>query len=203
MKGRVYFTPPSYIGMEINWDELVDKPFKEGRIMEAFASADSIIDDSIELCLRQIYEDFKCQDLINELHLLRSKANFDGLVLLEILKSKTIVVDTFYQKVLNFKKARNLLIHNQEGEYALVIGNPKITYNSQEELDNKTIEEAKKWIGVGFDIFKDLIEKSGELDKKKDYYFSREFYQKYPRGNQAKSKFPSEGIINIKKNKEI
>ena len=192
MKGRVNFTPPSNIGMSIDWNELVNKPFMEGRIIEAFASADSIIDDSIECCLRQIYKDFKCQDLINEIHLLRGRVNFDGMVLLEVLKSKTIVAEIFVQRVRQFKSARNLVLHNQEGEYALVIGNPSITYNSQDELDEKVIEEAKKWIQIGFDIFKDLNDKSKELNKNRDYYFSNDFYQKKPRGEQAKRKFPKD-----------
>ncbi|MFH1506262.1 MAG: hypothetical protein ABIE94_04745 [archaeon] len=190
MKGRIKFTPPSYIGMNIDWNELVTKPFQEGRIIEAFASADALIDEEIESCLRQIYYDFKCQDLINEMHILRGKVNFDGLILLEILKSKTIVDEPFVQRVRQFKLARNLVLHNQEGEYALIVGNLDIAYNSQEELDNTMLKEAKKWIGEGFEIFNDLIENSRELDKNKEYYFSHEFYKKNPRGKQVKRKFP-------------
>ena len=192
MKDRVNFSPPSYIGMDINWAELVDKPFNEGYIIQAFASADAIIDSFIESCLRQIYEDFKCQDLINELHLLRSKANFDGLVLLEILKSKTIVDEAFCQKVLNFKKARNLVSHNQEGEYALIIGNPTFKYNSQEELNKLMLQESKKWIANAFEIFEKLIQIGKNLSKNKDDYLSEEFYRKNPRGqtHTHKTKFP-------------
>lgn len=192
MKDRVNFSPPSYIGMDINWVELVDKPFNERYIIQAFASADAIIDSFIESCLRQIYEDFKCQDLINELHLLRSRASFDGLVLLEILKSKTIVDETFYQKVLNFKKTRNLVSHNQEGEYSLVIGNPSFRYSSQEELNKLMLQEAKKWILTAYEIFEKLIEISKTLSQNKDCYFSEDFYRKNPRGqtHTHKTKFP-------------
>jgi len=192
MKGRVNFSPPDYISMSIDWIELVDKPFKEGRIIEAFASADAIIDSTIESCLRQIYEDSKCQDLINEMHILRGRINFNGLIFLEILKSKTVFNDIFVQRVREFKKARNLILHSQEGEYALVVGNPQINYNSQKELNDKTLEETKKWIGEGFEIFNNIIEKITEVAKNKNYYFSYEFYQKNPRGKHVKNKFPKE-----------
>ena len=190
MRGRVSFTPPSYIGMSIDWSELVDKPFKEGRIIEAFASADAIIDSSIESCLRQIYSDFKCQDLINEIHLIRGRVNFDGLILLEILKSKTVVLEEFVQKVRKFKRARDLVLHNQEGEYSLVVGNSAISYASQDELDNKIETEAKTWIGKAFDIFVELYEISKKLSENSNDYFSHEFYTQNPRGKQAQQKFP-------------
>ena len=192
MKGRVSFTPPSYIGMSIDWNELVDKPFKEGRIIEAFASADAIIDSSIESCLRQIYHDYKCQDLINEINLIRGRVNFDGLILLEILKSKTVVIEEFVQKVRQFKRARDLVLHNQEGEYSLVVGNSELSYSSQEELDIKVEIEAKKWIGKAFDIFLGLHEISKKLSENASYYFSHDFYTKNPRGKQAQQRFPKE-----------
>ena len=191
MKGRVIFSEKGYIGMNIDWSELVNKPFGEGRIMEAFASADAIIDSSIESCLRQIYETNKCQDLINEIHRLRGRVNFDGMILLEILKSKTVVTKDFVKKVRKFKLARNLILHNKEGEYALVIGNPDIKYLSQKELDDKVVNESKKWISFAYDLFFELIEISKNLiDIDINYYFSNEFYKNNPRGKQAARKFP-------------
>ena len=71
-----------------------------------------------------------------------------------------------------------------------VWGEKTISYNSQEELDNKTIQEAKKWISEAFEIFNFLIEKSKTITENKDFYFSHEFYQKNPRGKQAKKKYP-------------
>lgn len=192
MRGRVSFTPPSYIGMSIDWNELVDKPFKEGRILEAFASADAIIDNFVESCLRQVYDDSKSQDLINEIHMLRGRVNFDGLILLEILKSKTVVDDVFVQKVRQFKLARNLCMHDQAGEYALVIGNPAIQYSSQEELDKAVGAESRKWISIAYEIFNDLTDVMMTTDKNKEYYFSDKFYQEHPRGKVAKQKFPKE-----------
>jgi hypothetical protein len=190
MKGRVKFTHPSSIGMNIDWNELVNKPFNEGRILEAFASADAIIDSSIEFCLRQIYSNSKCQDLINEIHLIRGSVNFDGLILIRILKSKTVVSEGFLQKVLHFKKARNLILHNIEGEYSFVIGNPSILYSSQKELDVAVENESKRLIGNAFNIYMELYETSKKIHNNPEYYFSHEFYKKNPRGKQAKSKFP-------------
>lgn len=118
-KGRVVFVPPSGIFQSFEWDDLVVKPFRDGQIIEAFASADAIIDSLIESSLRFLYNDHKSQDLINEIHLLRGRVNFDSLILLEILKSKTVVDDKFVDKVRQFKKARNLVLHNTEGEYSL------------------------------------------------------------------------------------
>lgn len=109
-KGRVVFVPPSGIFQSFEWDDLVVKPFRDGRIIEAFASADAIIDSLIESSLRSLYNDHKSQDLINEIHLLRGRVNFDSLILLEILKSKTVVDDKFVDKVRQFKKARNLVL---------------------------------------------------------------------------------------------
>lgn len=192
MSDRVNFSPPNFISLSIDWRELVEKPFTEGYIIQAFASADAIIDNFIESCLRQIYEDFKCQDLINELHLFRSKTNFDGLAILNILKSKTIIDDKFCEKVLNFKKARNLVSHNKEGEYSLIIGNPAFKYSSQEDLNNLVIIESKKWIKIAYELFVQLIEISKTLSENKDYYFSEKFYRENPRGQTPphKTKFP-------------
>jgi len=192
MIGRVHFKSPGYIWMDINWVELVDNPFREGRVIEAFTSADALIDDSIESCLRQMYNDFECQDLINEIHYLRNRVYFDGLVLLEILKSKGAVDDTFIQKVRRFKKARNLVTHNVKGEYALIIGNPEKKYSSQEELDKQVDKESKVWLSEAYDIFEKLFEISKEIGKNREYYFSEEFYREHPREKIAKKRFPKQ-----------
>lgn len=188
MKQRVKFLPPDYTLVTTDWSKLVYSPFREGHILEAFASADALIDDLIETNIRQLYSDAKCQDLINEIHFLRGRVNFDSLVLLEILKSKTAVDEEFVNRVRQFKKARNLVVHSPEGEYALVIGIKK--YSSQEELDEMAEKEARMWIGAAYEIFAELLDVSRKISRNQEYYFSKEFYGKNPRSEIAKRNYP-------------
>lgn len=188
-KGRVVFSPPSGIFLDIDWNELVEKPFGDGRIIEAFASADAIIDSIAESFLRLLYNDRKSQDLINEIHLLRGRVNFDSLILLEILKSKTVVDEKFVDKIRQFKKARNLVIHNIEGEYSLVIGSPNLKYYDQNELDSLVETESIKWISIAFEIFIELYNLMNKANP--DDYFGEKFYRNNPRGKLAKKKFPT------------
>ena len=176
--------------MVTNWNEMVTKPFLEGRISEAFASADAIIDDFTESALRELYSDRKSLDLINEIHFLRNRVNFDGLVLLEILKSKTVVDDSFVQKVRQFKKARDLVLHSPEGEYALVLGNQALHYSSQEQLDKHAETQATKAIASAYEIFLKLIEVAAKVGKEREEYFTPDFYRKNPRGKVAQQKYP-------------
>ncbi len=124
--------------------------------------------------------------------MLRGRVNFDGLALLEILKSKTVVDDEFVQEVRRFKQARNLCVHDKEGEYALVIGNPAFQYLSQDELDRAVAQESRKWISEGYEIFEELLEASTRISKNEEYYFSDKFYEDHPRGQVAKRKFPKQ-----------
>lgn len=187
MKGRVKFKDGT-ISQAFNWIELVEKPFHDGRVIEAFASADAILDAQAEALLRHIYSDHKSQDLINEMHLIRSRVNFDGLTLFEILNSKTVISTELIDKIRQFKKARNLVLHNTEGEYSLVIGNAAVKYSDQEELDSLVTKESKKWLIIGFEIFVELYEVTGRIDP--EYYFSVEFYHANPRGKMAQKLSP-------------
>ena len=189
MKGRVIYDPKGTF-IFTDWNDLVSKPLAEGRTAEAIATADAIIDDFTESCLRQLYSDEKSLDLINEIRLLRGRINFDGLILLEILKSKTAVSQAFVQKVRQFKKARDLVLHSPEGEYALVLGNLSLNYSTQEELDLQAEKEARKAIQSAYEIFLELVKTNSELAKNSQRYFTREFYEKNPRGKVAQQKFP-------------
>jgi len=194
VKGRVTFNPPGIIGFSFDWDRLVDKPFKEDNINEAFSNADAMIDSSIHGLLRFIYEEDAAQDLLNELIYLRGRVNLDSLIFLEVLKQKKVVDDEFVNKVRQFKKARNLVLHSMDGEYALVIGHPDLKYTSQEELDSLALEISKKWIVEAYEIFLKLFELSSIIDRQKkedpNYYFSIDFYYKYPHIEFIKKKFP-------------
>lgn len=177
-----------YISQTIDWRELVASPLEERRYREAFSAADSIIDQEIETTLRQIYNDHKCQDLINEMHLLRGQAGFEGLVIAQILESKTILSPELMERIRKFKKARNLVLHNTEAQYAFVIGNQNTPYQNQEEFDHQAESEANKWIFEAQKIFIELVDLSKNL--KPEHYFSEEFYQKNSRGKQAQKKYP-------------
>lgn len=198
---RINFIPPSVISIDIDWQELVLKPTDKGDFAEAFASADAILDNSIESILRQIYSDFKCQDLINELHLLRSKIGFQGLTILEILRNKTVVKQDLYERVLNFKKARNLVLHNIKREYSLVDSEKIKSLKSQKDYNKLAKSEANKWLNEGYSIFLDLNELSNNLNT--DNFFSHEFYKNNPRGKLSKSIFPKKNKIKNKPKKRI
>jgi len=188
MENRVSFQPPSILSVNINWQDLVLAPINDGNYAEAFASADAIIDSISESLLRKVYSDFVCQDLINELHLLRSKLEFQGLTVLEILKNKTVIKQGLYERVLNFKKARNLILHNVEREYALIEHEMLHGVNTQEEYNNLAVSNVKKLLDEGKNIFDDLVGLLGKINK--DDYFSVEFYNQNPRGKLSKQKYP-------------
>lgn len=95
-----------------------------------------------------------------------------------------------YKKSDNSNRQGNLCLHDKEGEYALVIGNPAFQYSSQEELDKAVKQESRKWISTGYEIFEELLEAGINISNNKEYYFSPKFYEDHPRGNVAKQKFP-------------
>ncbi|MFH0701352.1 MAG: hypothetical protein V2A62_02865 [Candidatus Woesearchaeota archaeon] len=165
----------------LDWRESVDKPAKEENYKEAFASADSWIDSEIESLLRYMYGENKCQDLINEIHYLRSRVNFDGMMILEILKSKTVVDEEFVNKIREFKKARNLVLHSTRGIYELVRLS-EMKDIKDEEFETEAKERANHWLKIAHEIYIKLGIKFSEIDKRgKEYYTSDLFYQKNPR----------------------
>lgn len=194
MKGNVKFTPPSTISFDLDWKKGVDDVHSSGHIKEAFSNADAIIDNTLEFFLRTIYNSFESQDLINELHRIRGRIPLYGLQIAEILKSKKALGndgEKIYQQICQFKKARDLVLHTVEGEYSLVIGNSEFKVTSQEDLEKFVESEIKIWLGFGFDIFLKLNSLLSEANKNRKYFFSREFYEKNPRGQNMKNKFPS------------
>lgn len=175
----------------LNWVELVFEPAKEGRFKEAFSAADSLIDSTIELLLRDIYSCFKCQDLINEIHHLRSRVNFDGMVLLEILKSKTIIDDELLKKVRQFKRARDLVLHENSAHYALISPTESKEIEKTEEYDKFAEDKANFWLKEAEKIESELTDKFREIrEKGRDYYFSPAFYNDHPRSKINERKYP-------------
>lgn len=199
MIGRVEIDDknPNLVGQEINWEKLVFEPERKGFFIEAFASADAIIDWSIQGLIRQLYNEGKCQDLINELTY-ASRETVSGNNFAKVLLSKKVITQELYEKILHFKKARNLASHNVHGEYSLIIGNPEFIgkYSNQKDLDDLVKSKVHDWVIKGFEIFKELTAIISSLNKEKiDFYFSHEFYLANPRSQEQKKAFPSEKIL--------
>lgn len=175
----------------ISWEDEVIKPANEGRFREAFSVADSLIDSMAEDLLREVYSTFEAQDLINEIHYLRGRVNFDGLVLLEILKSKTVVDEQLISRVRQFKKARNLVLHNPLGHHELL--SPHEKYEVKDEEFNKvTKSEALTWLDEALKIYSTLSHLFNEIRKKgPKYYTSDEFYKSNPRSRSFDKIYPS------------
>jgi len=201
MIGRVEFDKDAEYSVQvIDWEELVFIPANKGYFIEAFASADALLDWQLISILKQIYDERKCQDLINELGCC-SKEFVLGSNIAKILLSKTVIVQSLYEGIIEFKKARNLVTHNIQGEYSLVIGNPdfydvaagdvSLKYKTQKELDSFVKGESNYWLNEVKRIFSDLQSISSGLNEPKvNSLFSASFYKAYPRGKQHKKFFP-------------
>lgn len=144
MKGRVKYYPESgitEINLRSDWAEYVEKPQKLGYYVEAFGGADAIIDMSVEVIFRTVYNEIQ-----HETTILQKKRRLDAVTMLEILTFKKVVPDEFQEKIRKFKKTRNSVLHTPYAEYALIIDNIRsgIKYASQEEFDLAAVNEADK-----------------------------------------------------------
>ncbi len=177
----------------MNWKTHVEKPFKASYYNEAFASMDSLIDEELKHLLRQIYNSGEAQDLLNEIEYLRGAVNFDGLQVARILESKTVITGKLVEKIREFKKARNLVLHETSSEYALVFLNPKYTeLKTDEELEKIVLVEASNVKKLADNIYVELRTAGIDLRKKRAKYFhSNDFFEKNPRIKQIKKRFPN------------
>lgn len=192
MKGRVKFHTPSQISISIDWKKIVEMPQKIGMYIEAFGSADAIIDSQIEVLFRQIYNEFQCQDLISHIQYLKGSVNFDGLILLRILELKSVVNEDFVNRVRQFKKARNLVLHNQEAEYRLLYSPDFQFPKTQEDFDDLAKKQADKWLDEGFSIFADIIKIIKVVNEKgSDHYFSIDFHTNHPPKKKLRGIYPN------------
>ncbi|HPM85665.1 MAG TPA: hypothetical protein PLI99_01065 [archaeon] len=203
MIGRVEINDkkPYMVGQDINWDKLVFEPERQGCFIEAFASADAIIDWLIQWLIRQLYSESKCQDLINEL-IYAAHDSVSGNNFAKVLVSKKVINQDVYEKILHFKKARNLVSHNIKGEYSLIIRNPDFMgkYSNQKELDVLVKSKVHDWIMQGYAIFEELTKIIKAMDKDKiNFYFSVDFYKLNSRIQEQKKVYPSEKILKRKK----
>lgn len=189
MPRRVSFTPPSYVTLVINWNEQVEKPRQDGYFAEAYVVADALIEDLIQGLVRQLYSD--CQELLNLF--LSFRSHVGGRQLLDILKCKTVIDEELYQRILHFKKARNLVTHDPHGEYALIVCNERISYTSNDEFQSAAKKEANKWLDAGREIFDSLTDIQQQLvTKGTERYFSRDWYETNPFKKILRNQFPKE-----------
>ena len=164
-----------------DWKKFVRKPASEGYYREAFSNADSFIDAGISNILGLLYPHDSAEDLMRMLELEREQTQFFGAVQARILFSKGLLNEDFMQRILNFKKARNLVLHSLYGEYALVVGNPKFEAKSQAELDSLVRQECEKRLDEAEKIWVSLNEKLEEVvSRPAGYYYSKEYYAKNP-----------------------
>jgi len=167
MSKILLFTPDRYIVQDLDWAKMVWEPMDAHRYIEAFAVADALIDNMIESLLRQVYNSGPCQDLINQIHLLRSKVGFDGINILAILKNKKLIDEKLYSHVIKFKQARNSVLHTVQGEHELIDEKIMPTIKSQEEFDQAAKKAAKQRLDEAFQIFCDLLEVSDKIAEEK------------------------------------
>lgn len=167
MSKTLLLTPEGYITQDLDWSRMVWEPMKEHRYIEAFAVADALIDGMIESLLRQIYDSNSCQDLINQIHLLRSRVGLDGINILAILKNKKLIDETFYSRVIKFKQARNSVLHTVQGEHELIDEKIMPGIKTQEEFDQAAQTAAKQKLDEAYHIFCQLLEVSDKIIEEK------------------------------------
>ncbi len=152
MKGRVEFVEKGVTDFIFNWDKHVREPANNWYFIEAFGSADALIDDSLEFLLKSVYSDSKSQELINGLMSLRGKTNFYGLRIAEILKANNIIDKDLFEQLKIWKTARNTVAHNKYAEYGLVVTKSGFSYNSQEELDKLVKDKSNELLELAHKI---------------------------------------------------
>lgn len=162
MKSRVEWDGKTS-AIAIDWQEFVTIPASQGYFIQAFASADAILDDSVESMLRQIYSSFESQNLINHIHGVRGRVSFDGSAIFLILKNKNAIDQKLYDRVVKFKQARNLVLHNIEAEYKLVELEELVEMKNQETYDNEAKSKAQTALSLAFGVFSELHEISGKI----------------------------------------
>ena len=163
MARKVYLTENKCVAQNICWNELVLNPLSSKFYAEAISAADALIDNFSETILRQIYNNGCCQELINQLHVMRGRLNFDGMNILFMLKNKKIIDDSLYGDIMKFKQARNLVLHRVQGEYALVKSKMLKDINNQAEYDKKADAEVKNLLDRGFKIYNHLLDISEKI----------------------------------------
>jgi len=152
MKGRVKWSG-RFTQLSMGWEDLVKNPLQKGYYIEAFASADALIDDELQTILRQVYDSFESQHLINQLESVKAETKFFGTGILTILNKLKIVNTNLMNKVKDFKGKRNKVSHNTYAEYSLVNPINPIRLNTQEEYDAAIEVKAKIVLEKAYDCW--------------------------------------------------
>lgn len=159
MRGRIDWDG-KVSGYATDWRELVDKPANNGYFVEAFSSADAIIDSCLQSMLRQIFNTAEGQNLINQLDSVKAETQFFGTGILKILENIKVIDKNLGKKIRVFKSKRNLVCHTIKAEYTLV---RLLDYKDQKELDDAVEKEAKHQLSKALSIFIDLEKISSSL----------------------------------------
>lgn len=152
-----------YSGISINWHKLVMDPSDKGYFIQAFASADAILDSVSESILRQIFNSFESQTLINNIHNLRGNVGFDGLMIFVLLRNKDVISEGLLSRIRKFKKVRNLVLHNIEAEYKLLEYPEMKDVIDQKIYDAKVRSKAKDELREAYNIFEALLNVSSDI----------------------------------------
>ena len=163
MKGRVKLDRKGIITTAMDWKIFVENPSKDGYWIEAFASADALIDSNLESLLRQIYNSVESQHLISKLDSVKEETKFFGSGILKILERVGVINKKLGGKIRAFKGKRNKVSHTIYGEYALV---DSTQFKTQEEFDFAVENESRKSLEDAKEIWMELIEIAKRLHKK-------------------------------------
>ncbi|MBI4044605.1 MAG: hypothetical protein HY392_02770, partial [Candidatus Diapherotrites archaeon] len=128
----VTLTTEGNIGNYLDFEKEITKPKNEGYYLEVVARLDAYLDSLLNSLVRQVYEDSKCQDLLNsiEYSMKTDYVFFSGLVRLGVLKftknhslpdfQLKLPSEELYKKIRNFKENRNKILHSELAWYSLI-----------------------------------------------------------------------------------
>ena len=151
MKGRVRYSHGWIIG--VDWDRFVKNPQKQGYYVEAFGAADAFIDYEIDSMFEQAHFNSETLPLVTALKELHKLGSMD---MLETLVREGFVKKTLLERVQQFKRARNLVLHDKFAEYALVFYNKEIRVKNQTQLDKATVKEVTKSLTEAEKLFYEI-----------------------------------------------
>lgn len=154
--------------------ETYQKPFKEGYYGESFAILDSYIDSVVNSIIRAMFNSHKEKTLLNLIEATKKDMGdyFAGLQKIKILKKMEVISNELANTAENFKIARNKILHNPEGEYALVFSQKQYweKYDTQEKVDREVQDQLKKIFIEGEGTYLELNEILSKIVKDPEFY---------------------------------
>ncbi len=159
-----------FSSISLDWQRLVMLPAQAGYFIQAFASADALIDHAAESILRQIFSTHESQTLINHIHSIRGSASLDGMPICTILRDKSVISSELLERIRKFKSNRNLVLHTIEAEYKLLDYTEMVELKTQAEYDTRVRQSANECISNAFQIFTDLLAASARVHGREAEY---------------------------------